>query len=54
MTEQIVVFRNFVNAPKNIFIFIISFYIQPDGGPLGAKHVAYNFTTNVLSLLVIY
>jgi len=45
MTKQIVAFCNFANVQKNIFTFIISFYIQPDGGAVGAKYVAYHYIT---------
>jgi len=40
--------------PKNICTFIISFYTQPDVGPVGAKYVAYCYTTYNLSLFVTY
>jgi hypothetical protein len=26
---------------NNLFYFLLYFYIQPDDGPLGTKHVAY-------------
>jgi hypothetical protein len=41
MMKQTVAFCNFANVHKNNFTFIISFYIQPDDRPLGAKHLAY-------------
>jgi len=31
---------------KNIFILIISFYIQEAVSPVGAKPLAYHYTTN--------
>jgi len=42
------------NMHKNVFTFIICFYLQPDSRPLGAKHVAYHYTTNDFSYLVIH
>jgi len=43
--EVNICFCNFANMQKNILILIISFYIQPDGGPVGTKHVAYRYIT---------
>jgi len=40
-----------MHSKKHLYLHY-KLLIQPDGGPLGAKHVAYDFTKNALSLLI--
>jgi hypothetical protein len=45
MTQKRVTFQYFVMQPKIICTSIRSFYIQPDDGTVGAKHLAYRYIT---------